>query len=315
MKNSGYESSRRSERDPWKGNPLLLTTRTLYPLFFLLFLTSAFQVSAYESPGKPSGFVNDFARLFSALQKTSLETKLSSLERETGVEVSVVTIPALGDETIETYAVKLFEEWGIGKAKQDNGLLILVVPDDRQARIEVGYGLEPTITDAASSAVMRNVMIPAFENKDYFGGINSAADIIMGLIKNDPEIERYVQSSIENAGDYKFMDMSSLLLFIFIIVIQLIPVVIYSKSWWLGGFVGFFLGMIIFYSVLAGVILAVIGLMADYFLSKKFAGKRPPGAHGGIWWGGMGGGRGFGGGGFGGFGGGMSGGGGSSGRW
>ncbi|MDO8579358.1 MAG: TPM domain-containing protein [bacterium] len=286
-------------------------------MFCLFLLAIIFPVFAYQSPGEATGFVNDFASAFSADQKTLIETKLSALERETGVEISVVTIPSLGDETIETYAVKLFEEWGIGKAKRDNGLLVLVSPSDREARIEVGYGLEPTITDVVSSTIMRNVMIPSFKNSDYFGGVNSAIDLVIGLVKGDPETQQYIQSSVEIEKNNGRINLSEVLYFFLIVVIQLIPVIIYSKSWWLGGMLGFFLGLLIFYSLLAGVIVGVVGLILDYFISKKFGGKRPPGTAGGVWFGGMGGGRGFGsgGGGFGGFGGGFSGGGGSSGRW
>ena len=285
---------------------------SIFLLSIILLISLAFPVSAYQSPGKPSGFVNDFANVFSIDQKTSLEAKFSSLEKETSIEVSVVTIPLLGDETIETYSGKLFEEWSIGKANQDNGLLILVSPSDRQVRIEVGYGLEPVITDAVSSAIMRNVMIPAFKSNDYFRGINSATDLIIGLIKSDPETEQYIESNTENK---RKVDVSELLFFVLIIAFQFIPVIIYSKSWWLGGVIGFLLGLLLFYSFIAGVIIAVIGLILDYFLSKKFGGKRPPGGHNGVWFGGFGGGRGSGGGGFGGFGGGSFGGGGSSGRW
>ncbi len=283
------------------------------PLFFLtLSVSLALPVLAYQSPGRPAGFVNDFAGAFSVEQKAALEAKLSSLQRETGAEVSVATILALGDETVETYSVKLFEEWGIGKAKQDNGLLILLSPNDRQARIEVGYGLEPVVTDVASSAIMRDVLIPSFKTGDYFVGVNSAADIIAGLIKSDPETEKYVESA-SRAGR---PDISFVLLFLLILAFQLVPVIIYSKSWWLGGVIGLLLGFFAFNSILAGGVLTIIGLTADYFLSKKFAGKRPPASRSGVWFGGMGGGRGFGGsGGFGGMGGGMSGGGGSSGRW
>jgi len=274
-------------------------------------LSLAIPVLAYESPGRPTGFVNDFAGVFSTEQKNSIENKLSNLEKETSVEISVVTVKSLGDEVVETYAVKLFEEWGIGKVKVDNGLLILVALDSREARIEVGYGLEPIVTDSASSVVMRNVMIPAFKGGDYFAGVNGAIDTLIGLIKGDSEIMSYIESNTENTNNG--FDFSGIAFIIFILFIQLIPVIIYSKSWWLGGVVGFVLGLLIFYSLSAGVIMAVVGLILDYFLSKKFGGKRPPGTHGGVWFGGMGGGRG--GGGFGGFGGGMSGGGGSSGRW
>src|SRR5690349_17463436 len=82
---------------------------------------------AYVSPGQPSGFVNDFAHILRNETVSNLETVLAGFERDTGHEITVVTVPTHGeDETIETYAVKLFEEWGIGKEKEDNGILLLV---------------------------------------------------------------------------------------------------------------------------------------------------------------------------------------------
>src|SRR3989344_7702307 len=102
----------------------------------------------YLSPGKPSGFVNDFAGILKPETISTLNQKLEQFSKETGNEISVVTIATYGiDETIETYAEKLFQEWGVGKAKEDNGLLLLVARDDREMCIEVGYGLEPVITD------------------------------------------------------------------------------------------------------------------------------------------------------------------------
>ncbi|MDQ3014679.1 MAG: TPM domain-containing protein, partial [bacterium] len=82
---------------------------------------------AYTSPGSPTGHVNDFAELIDAQQQQELEAKLKNYAENTGHEIAVVTIESLGDdETVETYAVKLFEEWKIGKEKEDNGLLLLV---------------------------------------------------------------------------------------------------------------------------------------------------------------------------------------------
>ena len=90
----------------------------------------------------PSGHVNDFAHLLQPETISQLETTLREFETSTGHEISVVTIDTHGDdETIETYAEKLFQQWGIGKEKEDNGLLLLISHDDREMRIEVGYGL------------------------------------------------------------------------------------------------------------------------------------------------------------------------------
>src|SRR3989344_4385276 len=99
----------------------------------------------------PIGHANDFAQILQPETVTSLEQTLADFEARTGSEIAIVTIDTHGlDETIETYAEKLFQQWGIGKEKQDNGLLLLIARDDREMRIEVGYGLEPIITDIES---------------------------------------------------------------------------------------------------------------------------------------------------------------------
>ena len=100
--------------------------------------------------------------MISAEQKQTLETKLSQFEKDTSNELSVVTIEDLKGDTIENFAVKLFEDWGIGKKDKDNGVLLLIAKNDRQMKIEVGYGLEGALTDAQSFWIIQNVMRPAF---------------------------------------------------------------------------------------------------------------------------------------------------------
>jgi len=131
----------------------------------------------------PVGHVSDFAQLLRPETVANLEETLRNFEARTGSEIAVVTIDTHGsDETIETYAVKLFEKWGIGKKGQDNGLLLLIARDDREMRIEVGYGLEPIITDIESSRIIREVLTPAFQTGDYDGGVTRAIERIMGDI-------------------------------------------------------------------------------------------------------------------------------------
>ena len=123
----------------------------------------------------PTGHVNDFAHLLRPETVDNLETILKDFETNTGAEIAVVTIDTHGpDETIETYAVKLFEQWKIGKEKEDNGLLLLVSRDDREMRIEVGYGLEPIITDIESGRIIREVLTPAFQEGQYDAGVEHA---------------------------------------------------------------------------------------------------------------------------------------------
>ncbi len=319
----------RGERSKKKGEG-----RVQYSAFFLFVLFSSFfflhsSVLAYTSPGKPVGLVNDFAKVLSTTDSIALGTKLLNLNKSTGVELVVVTVPGLGDETIETYAVKLFEEWSIGASKttsqktgalRDGGILILVAPNDNEARIEVGYGLEGTITDTQANTVVQKVMIPAFKTGSYAQGIDGAVDALTGLIAGDPSVTaNYSQPSTRSNSSSEKNSPFAYLFFGVVLLNILAKVLGKTKSWWLGGALGATAGAVIgfiwgfFYlGIGAVVILTILGLIFDFIVSKH-----PPSGGGGFWPLFFGGGSsgGFGGGGFGGFGGGGSGGGGASGRW
>ena len=94
-----------------------------------------------------------------------------SVERQTTAQLAVVTVPSLRGETVEAYAHELFNEWGIGKKGVNNGVLLLVAPTERRMRIEVGYGLEPLLTDSVCGEIRDQAIIPHFKNNDYAGGI------------------------------------------------------------------------------------------------------------------------------------------------
>lgn len=138
--------------------------------FLIVFLLGFFLVSlpiwAQDFP-EPTGHVNDFAQLLSSDYRQSLEQELVDFEEETTAEIAVVTIESLEGDSIEEYAVRLFEQWGIGKKEKDNGLLILIAKEDREMRIEVGYGLEPVITDGRAGRIIREKMRPAFREENY----------------------------------------------------------------------------------------------------------------------------------------------------
>ncbi len=269
----------------------LVASFLLVPLFVL----------SYTSPGNPSGFVNDFAGILKPETISSLNQKLGQFSKETGNEITVVTISKLEDETIETYAEKLFQEWGIGKEKEDNGLLLLVAVEDREMRIEVGYGLEPVVTDIKSGRIIREILAPAFKNGDYDGGIIQTIDIITKLIGGE---------EMPYTSDSKTVNWSDLLWIIAFSFIYLGALFARSKSWWAGGIVGGVLGAVFFTTIIATITCILVGLGFDFFVSRAYKNSI---SRGGVppWWIGGGGHSG----GFGGFGGGMSGGGGASGRW
>lgn len=271
---------------------------------------------AYSSPGKPAGYVNDFANIIDAGTKSSIEGKLQTLDRVSGIQVSVVTVKSLGGDTIENYAVQLFQEWGIGRAKRDTGVLLLVAPNEREVKIEVGYGLEGDLTDIQSGIIIRNIIIPAFKESNYSKGISDATDAIIAIVTKSPEAANYQNS--QSSGGSSDTNYAPFIFVIFIVLNFLSIVLGKSKSWWLGGVIGALIGLVIaliwgflFVGLTWIAILTIAGLIFDFIVSKH-----PPSGGRGMWFGGMGG-RGSGGfgGGFGGFGGGMSGGGGASGRW
>src|SRR3989344_1735348 len=290
--------------------------RALKLLSGIFFLIPLF-VFAYQNPGTPSGFVNDFSEILTAEQKQLLETKVSNFEKETSNELSVVIISNLGGDTIENFAVKLFEDWGIGKNKKDNGVLLLVAPEDRKMRIEVGYGLEGALTDAQSFWIIQNILRPSFQKEDYYEGISSGVDTIVSITKGEfkPDTNSTGDSGI-NRDSVFFMLWVSWVFFVW-----MGSVLARSKSWWGGGIVG---GVIAFaiglgFTLVLGFVCALIfiplGLWFDYVISRKYTVAKETGQILPWWIGGRGGFGGKGGGGFGGFGGGHSGGGGSSGSW
>jgi uncharacterized protein len=117
-----------------------------------------------------SGRVVDNAEILSPATRERLTAALKAHEEATGNQVAVLTVPTIDGESIEAYALRVFEAWKLGQKGRDNGVLVVIVPQDRKMRIEVGYGLEGTLTDVASSRIIRNLMTPRFKTGDYDGG-------------------------------------------------------------------------------------------------------------------------------------------------
>jgi uncharacterized protein len=150
------------------------------------------------------GYVNDFAGLLDAASRSDLETLIDGIEKGTGAEIAVVTIDSLEGITIEEYAVELFEYWGIGKADEDNGLLVLVALLEREVRIEVGYGLEGIITDLEVGRIIDEIIVPNFKEENYNRGIYDAVVTISNQIYGEEELtsmgEQLDSSSSSSSG-------------------------------------------------------------------------------------------------------------------
>jgi uncharacterized protein len=129
-----------------------------------------------------SGRVVDNAELLGAGTKRRLDERLKAHEAETGNQIVVLTVPSLGGESVEAYAEQVFNAWKLGQKGRDNGVLVLVAPEERRMRIEVGYGLEGTLTDVAASRIIRNVMTPRFKEGDFEAGIEQGVAAVIGLL-------------------------------------------------------------------------------------------------------------------------------------
>jgi uncharacterized protein len=130
-----------------------------------------------------SGRVVDQAGTLSMQARERLATMLQAHERATGNQIVVLSVLTLGGENVEDYAVRVFEEWKLGSRDKDNGVLMVVVPQDRRIRIEVGYGLEGTLTDATTSRIIRDLMTPRFREGNYDVGIEAGVTAVIQILE------------------------------------------------------------------------------------------------------------------------------------
>ena len=156
-----------------------------------------------------SGRVVDNAELLSSGARERLTSALKAHEDKTGNQVAVLTIPTLGEDNIEQYAVRVFEQWKLGKKGKDNGVLLVIVPKERKIRIEVGYGLEGALPDVASSRVIRNVIAPAFKANHFDQGVEEGvAAIVKQLEGNAGDTPDAKDQTADNASGFKDPELS-----------------------------------------------------------------------------------------------------------
>jgi uncharacterized protein len=167
-------------------------------LIATVFLAAAASASADDIPYL-TGRVVDDAGIMSASTRAHVTAMLEAHEQATGNQIVVLTVPTIQPDSIEEYAVKVFEAWKLGQKGKDNGVLVVVVPQDRKMRIEVGYGLEPTLTDGWCGAIIRNVMTPRFRTGDYSGGIDAGVAAIVARLNGGnrmPEAPRPAPTTV-----------------------------------------------------------------------------------------------------------------------
>ena len=178
---------------------------------------------ALAAPNFPAltGRVVDSANILSAATKADLTDKLAALEQKTSRQLVIVTIASLQGYEISDYGYQLGRAWGIGQAKLNNGVLLIVAPTEHKVRIEVGYGLEPIVTDALSSVIIQTQILPKFRGGDFNGGVEAGVDaLIQQLSLDTSEAEKRAAAAEQqpSQGDRGGGGIGGLLILLFIFI-------------------------------------------------------------------------------------------------
>ncbi|MGQ4273627.1 TPM domain-containing protein [Terrihabitans sp. B22-R8] len=146
-----------------------------------------------------SGRVVDEAEILDIQTEALIEGKLAELERKSSDQLVVVTLRSLQGYDIADYGYRLGRHWGIGQKGTNNGALLLVAPNERKVRIEVGYGLEGAITDAASRFIIENAILPRFRANDFAGGVSRGVDDLVQLLEGDEDFKRRIEQAAQGS--------------------------------------------------------------------------------------------------------------------
>ena len=259
----------------------------------------------------PPARVTDLTGTLPAARQQALRDQLEAFEKRKGSQVAVLLVPTTRPEVIEQFALRVAEQWKVGRKGIDDGALLVVAKDDRALRIEVGYGLEGALNDATAKRIIDEIVVPKFRDGDFAGGVEAGVDRILAVIDGEPLPAKAAKKSVGNFGG----NLESLFIVGFILVVVIGGVLrsIVGKvpaATLVGGAAGVIAWLIVG-AMFAGLAVAVIAFVFTLASGSMPVGGRRGGMGGfpGGWGGGGGGGGSWGGGG-GGFGGG-----GASGRW
>lgn len=261
---------------------ILKNMRTAGLLLLGLFFLFTAALKAEDFPPRASTLVTDFTETLSKNEQSSLERKLVAFNDSTSTQIAVVLMSSTGLYEIADYSVQLFNQWKIGQASKNNGILILVAVEDHKVWITTGYGIEGVLPDALCRRVIEQDIVPAFRRGDYYAGLEEGTHSIMSIVKGEFTADDYLKTKKKKSVFFPF------LMFLFIIFIVVASQFGRTKRYARKNNLAFW---------------------AAWALLNA-ASSRSRGS-----WGNFSGGGGFGGGGFGGFGGGSSGGGGAGGSW
>ncbi len=192
-------------------------------LFAALLALAANISSALEVPYL-AGRVNDLGALLSPDAEARIEQQLAALEQDTGAQAAVLTVPSLEGDPLEDFSLRVVDTWKLGREGADDGVLLVIARQERQVRIEVGYGLEATLTDVGSKRILSNLVTPRFREGDFDGGVEAAVGAIAGAVRGQ---EDAIPLAATGGGDSAATPLGAKLAFvgIFVLVIGLFSLV------------------------------------------------------------------------------------------
>lgn len=178
-------------------------SRIFFAGLFLLLLTTALPALAQDFPEQPSGHVNDYAGVLERIDEQRLEQKLRAYRDSTSNVIAIAILESLQGYPREEVATTIFNNWKMWEADRYNGVLILVAPNEREMQIEVGYGLEGSVTDLMANRIVDQILRPNFRNNDFYGGLDEASTAIMRLAAG--EYDALPGSDSEGPGLFGFL--------------------------------------------------------------------------------------------------------------
>jgi len=300
------------------GASLRRAARRLAPRVLLLaaLALGALPLAAQQPVPRLTGRVVDTTATLSSAERAALEQKLAALEQRKGSQIAVLIVASVQPEAIEQYSLRVAEAWQIGRGKTDDGIVVVVAKDDRELRIEVGYGLEGAVPDALAKRIIAERITPRFRDGDYAGGLNDGVDALIKLVDVETLPPPPPRAADRARGGREGGGSSSVLPFVLFFAFVVAPILrrlfgslFGALAIGLGaGFVAWLFSSVLFLAFAVGGVAFVLALAGIVGGPGRWS------SGGGSWGGGGFGGFGGGGGGFRG-GGGRFGGGGASGGW
>ncbi|MFT5319294.1 MAG: hypothetical protein ACI8RA_002567, partial [Chlamydiales bacterium] len=202
-----------------------MNSRTLFLLLSLLLLPLSLMGA---EPPRPLGHVNDYANLLSRYEQHQMEGELRILSKQSGHEIAIVTLQSLEGQTVESKSREIFDIWKIGKKGKDNGLLLLISMQEREIRIETGYGTESLLPDAAAGRIIRHTIGPHLKNQEYYKGISEGIYLIQKHLIQDKPAHKNTEELSE-----KQLASATVLVLLTLILVPLLALAFGPNDWWI----------------------------------------------------------------------------------